>query len=135
MSDIKNPGKRRSIKHSQTKLVTEKIQADDGRIIEFTGSSGNVFADLDLPDADELFWKSALVAEISKIIEAKGLTQMEVSRLSGLHQAEVSRLLNGKLSSFSVERILRVLNRLGHSVELRISREEKPDASTVVLIA
>jgi predicted XRE-type DNA-binding protein len=90
---------------------------------------------LGLPDADELFWKASLVAEISRIIEAKALSQMEVSRLSGLHQTEVSRLLRGKLSSFSVERILRVLNRLGHSVELRISRDERPDASTVVLVA
>lgn len=87
--------------------------------------SGNVFADLGLPDAEELLLKAKLVFEISQLIEKKGLTQAAVAKRTGLDQPKVSRLLNGHLSGFSVDRLFAILNRLGHSVEVRISAKER----------
>jgi predicted XRE-type DNA-binding protein len=87
--------------------------------------SGNVFADLGLPDAEELLLKAKLVVQISQLIEKKGLTQAQVAKRTALDQPKVSRLLNGHLSGLSVERLFAILNRLGHSVEVRISAKER----------
>ena len=87
-------------------------------------SSGNVFADLGLEDAEELLLKAKPVSELAQLIEKKGLTQVEVAKRTGLDQPKISRLLNGGLSGFSVDRLFSILNRLGHSVEVRISAKE-----------
>ena len=88
--------------------------------------SGNVFADLGLPDAEERLLKAKLTSEIAQLIEKKGLTQVQAAERMGLDQPKVSRLLRGKLSGFSADRLLTILNRLGHSVEVRISPKERP---------
>src|SRR5438067_5568163 len=89
-----------------------------------TRSSGNVFADLELPDADERMLKAQLAVQIRRFIEAKGWMQVEAAEAVGLDQPKVSHLLRGRLAGFSVNRLLNILNRLGHSVEVRISAEE-----------
>ena len=87
--------------------------------------SGNVFADIGLENADELLLKAKLVFEIAQLIEKKGLTQVEVAKRTGLDQPKISRILNGHLSGFSVDRLFSILNRLGHSVEVHISVKER----------
>lgn len=89
-------------------------------------SSGNVFADLGLQDSEELLLKAKLVAKIAELIEEKGLTQAQIAERTALDQPKVSRLLRGHLSGFSVDRLFAILNRLGHSVEVRISAKERP---------
>jgi predicted XRE-type DNA-binding protein len=103
---------------------------------EHTRSSGNVFADLGLPDADERMLKAQLAVQIRRFIEEKGWTQTEAAEAVGLDQPKVSYLLRGRLAGFSVDRLLSILNRLGHSVEVRISAEEyAPDeAQTLVTV-
>lgn len=104
---------------------------------EHTRSSGNVFADLGLPDAGERMLKAQLAVQIRRFIEEKGWTQTEAAEAVGLDQPKVSSLLRGRLSGFSVDRLLSILNRLGHSVEVRISAEEyDPDeAQTLVTVS
>lgn len=104
---------------------------------EHTRSSGNVFTDLDLPDADERMLKTQLAVQIRRFIEQKGWTQTEAAEAVGLDQPKVSHLLRGRLAGFSVDRLLSILNRLGHSVEVRISAEEyDPDeAQTLVTVS
>jgi predicted XRE-type DNA-binding protein len=105
--------------------------------VEHTRSSGNVFADLGLPDADERLLKAQLAIQIRRFIEAKGWTQVETAEAVGLDQPKVSHLLRGRLAGFSVDRLLNILNRLGHSVEVRISAEEydPDDAQTLVTVS
>lgn len=86
--------------------------------------SGNVFADLGLPDADERLLKANLVFQIAQLIDKKKLTQAKVAERVGLDQPKVSRLLRGHLDGFSVDRLFSILNRLGHSIEVRISAKE-----------
>ncbi len=93
--------------------------------LDYTVSSGNVFADLGLPDADERMLKAQLAIQIRRFIEAKGWTQTEAAEVIGLDQPKVSHLLRGRLSGFSAERLFAVLNRLGHSVEVRIEAVER----------
>ena len=83
-------------------------------------SSGNVFADMGLPDADELDTKVRLGAAICRIVERRKLAQIEVAAALGINQPKVSALLHYKLEGFSVERLMRFLTALGHDVEIVI---------------
>jgi predicted XRE-type DNA-binding protein len=88
--------------------------------IEVYSGSGNVFADLGLPDADELLIKAQLADQISDLIEERQLTQVEAAKLLGIDQPKVSALVRGRLSGFSTDRLFRFLNALGRDVEIRV---------------
>jgi predicted XRE-type DNA-binding protein len=88
-------------------------------------SSGNVFADLGFEDSEERLLKVKLASKIAQLIEEKGWTQAQTAARTSLDQPKVSRLLRGQLSGFSADRLFAVLNRLGHSVEVRISAKER----------
>ena len=81
---------------------------------------GNVFADLDLPDADAHRLKAEIVSRIDAIVRRRGITQTEAGRLLGLSQPDVSRLLRGDFRDYSLERLLRLLTRLGRDIDIVI---------------
>jgi len=89
--------------------------------IKSTKSSGNVFRDLGLPNADEHIVKADIVLAIAGRIKAKGLTQAEVSKLIGLAQPDVSKLLRGHFTGYSFERLFGFLIALGENVTIAIS--------------
>ena len=97
--------------------------------------SGNVFADLELPDADSLLVKAELVTRIDAIIRRRGITQAEAGRILGLSQPDVSRLLRGDFHEYSLERLLRLLARLGRDIEIVIRRPRSPANSGTLRIA
>ena len=97
--------------------------------------SGNVFADLDLPDADSLMVKAELVTRIDAIIRRRGITQAEAGRILGLSQPDVSRLLRGDFHEYSLERLLRLLARLGRDIEIVIRRPRSPAKSGALRIS
>jgi len=84
-------------------------------------SSGNVFADLRIPNAEEYLAKSAIAAKIFKIIRKRRLTQAAAGKLLGISQPKVSALLNGRLDGFSTDRLFRFLTKLGCDVRITIS--------------
>ena len=81
-------------------------------------SSGNVFKDLGLPDAEEHLVKAKLVWKIDAIMKDRGLKQIEIASLLGVRQPDVSKMLRGEFHQFSVERLLRFLVALGQDVEI-----------------
>ena len=91
---------------------------------DFVVGSGNVFADLGLPDADELLAKAELARRIGGIIDGRDLTQTEAARLLGTSQPPVSDLVRGKLDRFSMDQLLHFLTALGCDVEIVV--REKP---------
>jgi predicted XRE-type DNA-binding protein len=101
---------------------------------EITPSSGNVFADLGLPDPEEYDLKSDLVIQIRHFIEQKGWTQARAAEVIGLDQPSLSKLLRGRFAGFSVERLLLIVRRLGHDVEIHISAEEHAPEETHMLV-
>jgi predicted XRE-type DNA-binding protein len=109
--------KKKSQAAKRTKKRAKNIEVEVG--------SGNVFADLGLPDAEERLLKAELVFRIAQLIDQKKLTQAIVAERTGLDQPKVSRLLRGHLDGFSADRLFAILNRLGHSVEVRISAKER----------
>lgn len=83
-----------------------------------TSSSGNVFADLGLPDSDQLLVKADLAIEVARVLEERDLTQAEAAEIMGVDQPKVSALVRGRLEGFSLERLYRFLNALGRDVEI-----------------
>jgi len=88
---------------------------------EIKKSSGNVFADLGLPDSAGLLAKAELIRQISSIIAKRRLTQEDAARILGTTQPKVSDLLKGKLAGFSIERIIRFLNALDRDVQIVVT--------------
>jgi predicted XRE-type DNA-binding protein len=80
--------------------------------------SGNVFADLGLPDAEELLLKGNLTLQLHHRIEDLGLTQVQAAKRLGISQPEVCRLRKGRFTGFSVERLIGLLNALEMDVEI-----------------
>ena len=93
--------------------------------IEFENSSGNVFADLGLDEADELYTRAALGAQVVTLLKEEGYTQAEASRLLGIKQPEVSALMCAKFHRFSQERLIGFLNKLNLKVTIQISRHQR----------
>lgn len=89
---------------------------------EIVESSGNIFEDLGFPDAEEAQAKSKLAIEIFLIIKAKRLTQKEAAKIMKTSQSHVSDILRGKLSNFTIDRLLRCLLALGKDVEIKIKK-------------
>jgi predicted XRE-type DNA-binding protein len=100
--------------------------------ISSTPSSGNVFADLGLPDADDLMAKANLALHIRQAIKARHLTQVEAARLLGIDQPKVSSIINGRLDGFSTERLMRFLNDLGCDVRISVSAPHAEERGHVV---
>jgi predicted XRE-type DNA-binding protein len=90
-------------------------------------SSGNVFADLGLSDPEERLAKADLAIAISREIQRRGLTQVEAADLLGVAQPDVSNLMRGRLSGYSIERLTRLLNALGQDVDIRVRPSQTGD--------
>ena len=91
------------------------------RKIEFEEGSGNVFADLGLADADDLFARAQLGFQVYKILKGRGLKQREIAKLLGIAQPDVSHLMNGHFSRFTTDKLLDFFKRLDQKVSIRIS--------------
>jgi len=94
--------------------------------IEVEISSGNVFADVGLADADKLKIKSGLVIEITKAVRKLDLSQEEAGRRMGLPQPKLSGLLRGDFSNVSERKLMDCLNRLGYNIEISVKPADKP---------
>jgi predicted XRE-type DNA-binding protein len=80
--------------------------------------SGNVFADIGLANPEERLAKADLAIRIASVIRARRLTQARAARLLKIDQPKVSRLLRGRLSGFSTERLMHFLTLLGRDIEI-----------------
>ena len=102
-----------------------------------TASSGNVFTDLGLPNAEELNTKLRLCFVINKILADRKLTQAEAAEVLGVNQPKISALKGYKLEGFSVERLMHFATALEHDVviEVRPNRSAKGAARVMVVSA
>jgi predicted XRE-type DNA-binding protein len=87
--------------------------------------SGNVFADLGYPNAEEALIKARLAQRITAVLEKKRLTQIQAAKLLDIDQPKVSKLLRGQLREFSTERLFRFLTALDQDVEIVIRRKPR----------
>ena len=87
---------------------------------DFSVSTGNVFAHLDVSAPDEALAKAQLAAEVARIISSRRLTQAAAAKVLRIDQPKVSALLRGRISGFSTERLLKYLRMLGSDVDIII---------------
>ncbi len=97
--------------------------------ITLTESTGNVFADLRVESAEEALAKAELAHAISKIIAKRHLTQSNAARRLGIDQPKVSALVRGRLTGFSIDRLLRFLVALDRDVEIVIKPKPRRRAA------
>ncbi len=88
-------------------------------------SSGNVFADLGVPKADEKAARVRLAFAINQIIHGRQLSQIGAARLLDVSQPKISALRNYQLEGFSIERLMRFINALGHDVDIVIRKKPR----------
>ncbi len=93
--------------------------------ITVTRGSGNVFADIGLPNPEERLAKARLAILIDATIQERGLTQQEAGKLMGVDQPKVSHILRGRLSGYSTQRLMEFLNALGRDVEIVVRAAPK----------
>ena len=100
--------------------------------VEVQQSSGNVFADLGLPDAEKLKIKTGLVIEIRKAMRSLGLTQLEAAKRMGITQPKVSDMMRGDFTNLSERKLMDCLTRLGYDIEIKV-RPAKAELGHLVL--
>ena len=101
----------------------------------YTVSSGNVFADLGLPKPDDHLAKAELAAKIIQEISRQRLTQNDAAGILGIDQPKVSALKQGKLSGFSIERLMRLLVLLGCDIEIAVKEKPKSRPAAKLRVA
>jgi predicted XRE-type DNA-binding protein len=89
--------------------------------LEITRGSGNVFADLDLANSDVEQTKALLAAEIIAILDGEGLSVRAAGKRTGIPYTDFSRIRNVDLDRFTIDRLMKVLNRLGRRVDITVS--------------
>lgn len=104
--------------------------------IDIQVSSGNIFADLGLPNSDEMLMKAELVRQITEIVSQRKLNQVQAAEVLGIDQPKVSALMRGKLTGFSTERLFRFLNALGCDVQIVVKPKlESPATAGISVVS
>jgi predicted XRE-type DNA-binding protein len=94
-------------------------------MIAVTESSGNVFADMGVANAEEELAKAQLASHIRQAIKRRRMTQVQAAHLMRLDQPKVSALMNGRLEGFSGDRLMRLLTSLGQDVEIIVKAKPR----------
>lgn len=87
--------------------------------------SGNIFADLGLPNAGEHQLKAALIVQLKRVIAERGLTQVAAAKLVEMKQPDLSKLMRGEFRLASVEKLMRMLTAFDQDVEITIKPHRK----------
>ena len=115
-------------------MATRMKRAKMSEPVAVEASSGNVFADLGLPDAEERLAKAELARVIRMIIKDKGWTQRRAAGVLGIAAPDVSDLMRGKLARFSQERLQRFLNALDMDVRIEVMPRRKGTKRARVMV-
>jgi predicted XRE-type DNA-binding protein len=102
---------------------------------DYSVSSGNIFADLGFPDAEERMAKTNLAIQINTLIKRKKLTQKQAAELLDIDQPKISALSTGKLAGFSLERLFRFLTILGQDITINITPKARSKKIAHVVVS
>jgi len=103
--------------------------------VEVVRSSGNLYADLGLADAEKLKIKTGLVIEIRKAMRRLGLTQQAAAKRMGIAQPKVSGMMRGDFSNLSERKLMDCLNRLGYDIEIKVKPTSEPVGHLILAVA
>jgi predicted XRE-type DNA-binding protein len=100
------------------------------RVIE---GSGNVFADLDLPNPEQELLKAQLTLQIYTILKGSGMKQVEIAKILGVQQPQVSLLMRNRAGNFSIGRLMEFLTALRQDVEIIVRPARKEHGALSVI--
>jgi predicted XRE-type DNA-binding protein len=95
--------------------------------------SGNVFADLGLASPEQELLKARLTLQIHSILKESGLTQVEMAKILGVRQPQVSLLMRNRAGNFSVGRLMEFLTALRRDVEITVRPSRKAHGELLVV--
>jgi len=93
--------------------------------IEFEVGSGNIFADIGLPNPEEHLLKAQLVVQLGLLIKARKLTQTAAAKRLGVKQPDLSNILRGRFRGYSVGRLMRMLTALDQDIDIVVRPHKK----------
>ena len=108
-----SPGEKRSRAMKKKKLPAFEV------------GSGNIFADLGLPNAEEHLLKASVVVQLHRLIKARKLTQTAAAKIAGIKQPDLSNILRGHFQGFSLERLMRMLTAFDQDIEITVRPRKK----------
>lgn len=113
------------------------MKKQKGKIVKrsYTEGSQNVFADLGLVTAEEDLAKAELARKINTIISKRHLTQTETAHILDVYQPRVSDLVNGKISKFTLDNLVQMLNRLDWDVVITAKHKPRSRDHAMTLVA
>jgi predicted XRE-type DNA-binding protein len=100
------------------------MKNDDQIELACEEGSGNVFADLGLEDADELFVRAQIGVHVYQSLKGKKLKRRDIASLLGIKQPEVSHLMNGHFNQFTIDKLLDFLKRLDRKITIQVSQHK-----------
>ena len=103
--------------------------------VEILRSSGNVYADLGIANAEKLKIKTGLVIEIRKAMRQLELTQQAAAKRMGITQPKVSDMMRGDFTNLSERKLMDCLNRLGYDIEIKVKPTSEPVGHLVLAVA
>jgi predicted XRE-type DNA-binding protein len=122
------------IEKGRTKMKT-KGRKTHNRMARVTQGSGNVFADLGLPNPEQELLKAQLTLQIYTILKGSGMTQVEIAKILGVQQPQVSLLMRNRAGNFSVGRLMEFLMALRQDVEITVRPTRKEHGALSVISA
>jgi predicted XRE-type DNA-binding protein len=100
--------------------VKAKVRRTSKRVARVTDGSGNVFADLGLPNPEQVLLKAQLTLQIYTILKDRDMTQVEIAKILGVRQPQVSLLMRNRAGNFSVGRLMEFLMALRQDVQITV---------------
>ena len=99
-------------------------------------TKGSIFDDMGLEpsEAANLKLRSQLLYIARNIIKVKGMKQVEAAEFYGITRPQVSELVHGKVSRFSLDKLVLMLNRAGYGFEVNLTRAVKPEIPSTQVI-
>jgi predicted XRE-type DNA-binding protein len=110
-----------------------KARKTHNRSARVTQGTGNVFADLGLPNPEQELLKAQLTLQIYMILKDSGMTQVEIAKILGVQQPQVSLLMRNRAGNFSVGRLMEFLTALRQDVEITVRPTRKEHGALSVV--
>ena len=115
--------------------MKNKTKKARSRVSRVTQGSGNVFADLGLPNPEQELLKAQLTLQIDSILKDSGMTQVQIAKILGVQQPQVSLLMRNRAGNFSVGRLMEFLTALRQDVEITVRPTRKEHGALSVTSA
>jgi predicted XRE-type DNA-binding protein len=115
--------------------MRRKATKTRSRAARVTEGSGNVFADLVLPNPEQELLKAKLTLQIHAILKDSGMTQAEIAKILRVQQPQVSLLMRNRAGHFSVGRLMEFLTALRQDIEITVRPTRKEHGALSVISA